>query len=110
LVPTPRVDRISQNARAPFGRSRLADTGWSVELPGLGLAVLAVLVIASEFTRTLPRDWLWDFGSFVESGRAAKQGLNPFGIYPLTFHVVLPASRAGTQPQPADLRPSLPAF
>jgi hypothetical protein len=56
----------------------------------LGLALLAILVIASEYTRTLPRDWLWDFGSFVESGRAAKQGLDPFGIYPLTFHVVLP--------------------
>jgi len=62
----------------------------SVRLPGLVVAALAVLVIVSEYQRTLPGDWLWDFGSFIESGRAAREGLNPFGIYPLTFHVVLP--------------------
>jgi hypothetical protein len=33
---------------------------------------------------------LWDFGSFVASARAAREGLNPYGIYPLTLHVSLP--------------------
>ncbi len=62
----------------------------SIRLPGLALAILAVLVIVSEFQRVLPRDWLWDFGSFVASGQAASEGLNPYGIYPLTFRVILP--------------------
>lgn len=30
---------------------------------------------------------LADFGSFVASGRAAGEGLNPYGAYPLTFRV-----------------------
>lgn len=30
---------------------------------------------------------LHDFGSFVASGRAAAEGLNPYGAYPLTLHV-----------------------
>ena len=65
--------------------------------PGLAevvLATVAVLVIIAEFERTWPRDWLWDFGSFVESGRAARDGLNPYGIYPLTFHVLMPGFEA----------------
>lgn len=65
--------------------------------PGLSevvLATIAVLVIVSELGRTWPRDWLWDFGSFLESGRAAREGLNPYGIYPLTFHVVMPGFEA----------------
>jgi hypothetical protein len=33
---------------------------------------------------------LWDFGSFVASARAAREGLNPYGVYPLTLHVSLP--------------------
>ena len=56
----------------------------------LALGLMSVLVIASEFGRTLPAEGLWDFGSFVASGRAARDGLNPYGIYPLTLHVVLP--------------------
>ena len=31
-----------------------------------------------------------DFGSFVASARAAREGLSPYGVYPLTLHVVLP--------------------
>jgi hypothetical protein len=66
----------------------------SIRIPGLVLALLSVLVIASELPRVLPRDWLWDFGSFVASGQAAREGLDPYGIYPLTFHVVLPGFEA----------------
>ena len=66
----------------------------AIRLPGLALVLLSVLAIGAEWTRTQPGDWLWDFGSFIESGRAARQGLNPYAIYPLTFHVVLPGFEA----------------
>jgi len=66
----------------------------SVRIPGYGLAVLSILVIAAEALRTMPGDWLWDFGSFVASGRAAAEGLDPYGVYQLTFHVVLPGFEA----------------
>jgi hypothetical protein len=62
----------------------------SIRIPGLALALMSILVIAGELQRVLPRDWLWDFGSFVASAQAARDGLNPYGIYPLTFHVILP--------------------
>ena len=66
----------------------------AIRLPGVVLILLSILAIAAEFPRALPGDWLWDFGSFLESGRAARQGLNPYAIYPLTFHVVLPGFEA----------------
>ena len=62
-------------------------TRWIVSL---ALAVLSVLAIMSEFPRVAPSRDLWDFGSFVASGRAAGEGLNPYGIYPLTLRVELP--------------------
>lgn len=65
-------------------------TAWGRWIASLVLAVLSVLAITSEFPRIAPGDALWDFGSFVASGRAAKEGLNPYGIYPLTLHVELP--------------------
>jgi hypothetical protein len=54
------------------------------------IAAIAVVLIASDFNRVLPNHGLWDFGSFVASARAAREGLNPYGVYPLTMHVVLP--------------------
>jgi len=66
----------------------------SIRIPGLALALLSVLAIASELPRVLPRDWLWDLGSFIASGEAARQGLNPYGVYPLTFRVILPGFEA----------------
>lgn len=63
-------------------------------------ALLWVLVIASlgaiwlEAPRALPGADLMDFGSFLASGRAAGQGLNPYGIHPLTFHVSFPGFEA----------------
>jgi Glycosyltransferase family 87 len=60
----------------------------------LAIAVASVLVIWSEFPRALPGGSLWDFGSFVASGRAAGEGLNPYGVYPLTLHVSFPGFEA----------------
>ena len=59
-------------------------------MASLALAVLSVLAIMAEFPRIAPSQDLWDFGSFVASGRAAAEGLNPYGIYPLTLRVELP--------------------
>jgi hypothetical protein len=66
-------------------------------LPWIGRLALCLVfawVIAGELPRVQPSDLLWDFGSFVASGRAAREGLNPYGIYPLTFHVSLPGFEA----------------
>src|SRR5918998_1086753 len=60
----------------------------------LALTILSVLAIMAEFPRIAPSQDLWDFGSFVASGRAAAQGLNPYGIYPLTLRVELPGFEA----------------
>jgi hypothetical protein len=55
------------------------------------LAVAALLaLIAWGLETALPTGELRDYGSFVASGRAAGEGKNPYGIHPLTFHVVLP--------------------
>jgi Glycosyltransferase family 87 len=54
------------------------------------MAAIALVLIVSDVERTLPNHGLWDFGSFVASARAAREGLNPYGVYPLTMHVVLP--------------------
>src|SRR4051812_44059580 len=58
-------------------------------ITGLVLGALSAYVIALEFPRVWPQHGLWDFGSFVASGRAARDGLNPYGVYPLTAHVSL---------------------
>jgi hypothetical protein len=58
------------------------------------LCLLLAWVIAGELPRVQPSDLLWDFGSFLASARAARDGLNPYGIYPLTFHVSLPGFEA----------------
>jgi hypothetical protein len=56
----------------------------------LALALLSAWVIAVELPRVYPEHGLWDFGSFVASARAAREGLSPYGIYPLTLHVSFP--------------------
>jgi hypothetical protein len=63
-------------------------------MSGWVLAGLALYAIGVELPRSLPGDGLLDFGSFVASGRAAAEGLNPYGIYPLTFHVSFPGFEA----------------
>ncbi len=54
------------------------------------LALASVFVILREAPRSLPSGVLWDYGSFVASGRAAREGLDPYGVHPLTMYVSLP--------------------
>ena len=54
------------------------------------LALCLAVVIADGIRRARPIGELRDFGSFIASGRAAAEGQNPYGVHPLTFHVVLP--------------------
>lgn len=53
-------------------------------------AACLLAVIVDGIQRSLPAGELRDFGSFVASGRAGAAGSNPYGVHPLTFHVVLP--------------------
>jgi hypothetical protein len=64
-----------------------ASTRWILNLVVLVLSFLAIL---AEYPRIAHDGGLWDFGSFVASGGAAAEGLNPYGVYPLTLHVELP--------------------
>ena len=59
-------------------------------ITGLLIVIAALMAIRAEFPRIIHEPGLWDFGSFVASGRAAGEGLNPYGIYPLTLRVELP--------------------
>lgn len=63
-------------------------------LTNLAIVLVSVVVVWLEFPRALPGADLWDFGSFVASGRAAGEGLNPYGVYPLTLHVSFPGFEA----------------
>ncbi|WP_192499063.1 glycosyltransferase family 87 protein [Skermanella pratensis] len=55
-------------------------------------------LIVWQLQRSLPGPLLWDFGSFMGSGRAAAEGLDPYGIYPgLTFRVELPGFESWNQ-------------
>lgn len=55
------------------------------------LAIAAIYTIAAEIPRMAGDRDLWDFGAFLASGRAAGEGLDPYGIYPpLTPHVSFP--------------------
>ena len=59
------------------------------------LTLFSLWVIWAEWPRIAPPHGLWDFGAFLASGRAAAEGLNPYGIYPpLTPHVVFPGFEA----------------
>ncbi|MGF9762688.1 glycosyltransferase family 87 protein [Microvirga sp. 0TCS3.31] len=59
-------------------------------ITGLVIVIGALLAIHAESLRIIHEPGLWDFGSFVASGRAASEGLNPYGVYPLTLRVELP--------------------
>ncbi|CAN5723577.1 glycosyltransferase 87 family protein [soil metagenome] len=53
-------------------------------------AVTLALLVVTGVERSLPSGDLRDFGSFTASARAGAQGQSPYGVYPLTFHVVVP--------------------
>jgi hypothetical protein len=53
-------------------------------------AAVLLAVVVDGVQRSLPSGELRDFGSFVASARAGIEGANPYGIHPLTFHVVVP--------------------
>lgn len=71
-------------------------------------AAVLLAVIAADLIWALPGRGLMDYGSFIASGQAAAAGLDPYGIYPLTLHVVLP----GFESWNPNLNPpsSLPLF
>jgi hypothetical protein len=71
-------------------RANGAALGPADGIEGWLIAAIAIVLIVSDVARVLPNHGLWDFGSFVASARAAREGLNPYGVYPLTMHVVLP--------------------
>lgn len=77
-------------------------------LLSMGAALVLLAAILRGITWALPGPDLMDFGSFFASGEAAKSGQDPYGIYPLTFHVVLP----GFESWNPNLNPpiSLPLF
>lgn len=57
-------------------------------LPGfdfLQLVAIAGLVVLGLGWSLLAPEGMLDWGSFVASGKAAGQGLNPYGVYELTF-------------------------
>jgi hypothetical protein len=56
----------------------------------LTLAAALLFVAWTGLVFAWPAGELRDYGSFVASGRAAAAGDDPYGIHPLTFHVVLP--------------------
>lgn len=72
------------------------------------VAAALLILILNGLTMALPGPLLMDFGSFMASGQAAGQGLNPYGIYPLTFHVELPGFTSWNPN--LNPPPSLPLF
>lgn len=50
-------------------------------------AGILILLILGQLIRSVPTHELRDFGSFYASGQAASKGLNPYGVYALTYHV-----------------------
>ena len=52
-------------------------------------ALALVVLIVTGLERSLPGPDLRDFGSFIASATAGSRGQNPYGVYPLTFHVVV---------------------
>ena len=57
--------------------------------PRLLLALVLGAMVFTGLERSLPTADPRDFGSFIASANAGTRGENPYGVYPLTFHVVL---------------------
>jgi hypothetical protein len=54
------------------------------------IALVLLFLIGWGVRASWPSGELRDYGSFIGSGRNAAAGENPYGINPITFHVVLP--------------------
>lgn len=74
----------------PTTHMEIAPARWVELLALTALALLSLVIIATELQRVLPAQELRDFGTFFASAKAAAEGLNPYGIYPLTYHAVIP--------------------
>lgn len=62
-------------------------TGRTIIAAALAVLALSVLIVW-QIQHALPGPALWDFGSFMGSGRAAAEGGNPYAVYPgLTFRL-----------------------
>jgi hypothetical protein len=53
----------------------------------LVIAGFVILIVYGVWWARFDYGTLFDFGSFVASGHAAAEGLNPYDVYPLTFRV-----------------------
>jgi hypothetical protein len=60
---------------------------WVRKASAFLLYTCLILLIFIQFIRALPDDEPRDFGSFYASGQAAAKGLNPYDVYPLSYHV-----------------------
>jgi hypothetical protein len=65
-------------------------------------AAITLLIFQGVRWSLRPDKGLLDFGSFIASGDAANKGLNPYGVYDLTF-------RVGTVPAP-NLNPPISVY
>ncbi|MCC6381463.1 MAG: DUF2029 domain-containing protein [Dehalococcoidia bacterium] len=66
--------------------ARPAARWWPLTLAGVA-GILVLLVVRGAVWSSRSDRGLLDWGSFVASGRAANAGLDPYGVYPLTFRV-----------------------
>jgi len=57
---------------------------WTAYARAVTVAILAALALL-EARAMAPTGILYDFGSFWASGDALRHGLDPYGVYPLTF-------------------------
>ena len=74
--------------------------------PRLAVVELCTLSVLYNLLRSFPQEGaLKDFGSFMASGRASAAGLDPHGVYSLTYHVRVPL--AGLEVDCPNLNPPI---
>ncbi len=91
---------MTANASIVRRAARLARPIWLALIVG-GLVLSAAISIAWSVREPDPHD----FGSFMASGRAAAEGLDPYGVYPGTFHLSFP--RLGLELDAPNLNPPI---
>lgn len=89
---------------AVFGSTASRGRFAAASLRALEIALVLLIVGWSFRWSTRPGKGLLDYGSFIASGEAANQGLDPYGVYKLTF-------RAGPERLPApNLNPPVSVY